>query len=235
MVAFRQILFLIKHQIGLEFHSKANFLTPLLFACTVLVAFSFAFGEIAPAEMYRNLVAELYLTTFFALQMVFTRAFSEEGEDKAWDVIKTYSIPASHLFWAKYFSILIICFAIFVPTLVIAVLLLGIKTLAVIFFPIVAVGLLVLLGLVPLGILLSVITRDAKSRQLLYPILYFPLTTPALLTGVHATFLYLENLKFTNDAWNWLGLLAAFDVVFITLGVLLFIEFIDLRQISEKV
>jgi heme exporter protein B len=57
-----------------------------------------------------------------------------------------------------------------------------------------------------------------RAREVLLPLLLLPVTVPVILGAVKATSLVLANQS--ADMGTWLGLLVAFDVVFITLGLL---------------
>ena len=92
---------------------------------------------------------------------------------------------------------------------------------------VVGVAAMALAGLAALGVLLSAMTLKANARQILYPLLYFPLATPVLLAAVQSSQLYLSSGQITADVRAWLGLLLGFDVIYITLGALLFTELVD--------
>ena len=78
-----------------------------------------------------------------------------------------------------------------------------------------------------LGILLATMTLRINARQILFPILYFPLTTPIILAAVNSTLLYLEKREINEAIQGWIGLLCLFDVIYLTLGILLFSEIVE--------
>jgi heme exporter protein B len=83
------------------------------------------------------------------------------------------------------------------------------------------VTLLGTIGFCVLGTLMSAITLRARARELLLPLVLFPLMIPVIL----ATIRCMENVMLTGalgEASSWLRLLLGFDVIFLTLGVLLF-------------
>ena len=59
----------------------------------------------------------------------------------------------------------------------------------------------------------------ARSRDVLLPVLLYPITVPVIIAGVRAT----VALRSRSSMWTivrfWLALLVAFDVVFITLAL----------------
>jgi heme exporter protein B len=68
---------------------------------------------------------------------------------------------------------------------------------------------------------LSALTLRARARELLLPLVLFPLMIPVIL----ATIRCMENVMRTGefgDALPWLRLLLGFDVIFMTVGILIF-------------
>ncbi len=74
-------------------------------------------------------------------------------------------------------------------------------------------------GLAAVGSLFGVLAESPRAGQGLLPLLVLPLASPVLLAGVRATSLAASGRPGVGP---WLGLLAAFDVSFLALGVLLF-------------
>ena len=77
------------------------------------------------------------------------------------------------------------------------------------------------MGFCVLGTIMSAITLRARARELLLPLVLFPLMIPVIL----ATIRCMENIMRVGalgDALPWLRLLIGFDVIFLTVGVLIF-------------
>ena len=80
------------------------------------------------------------------------------------------------------------------------------------------------IGFSSLGTLLTVMTSTVRGKEILLPILIFPLMVPSLLCVVRL----MENLFFglhQQEVWSWWKLLAGFDIVLFTLTILGF-EFV---------
>jgi heme exporter protein B len=86
---------------------------------------------------------------------------------------------------------------------------------------------LMILALSSLGVLLSQMTEKAAGRDLLFPILYFPLAVPVLLAVVQASYC-LWDIHNREDLNLWLSLLGGFCVIYLTLGIVLFEELVGL-------
>jgi heme exporter protein B len=75
-------------------------------------------------------------------------------------------------------------------------------------------------GFAGLGTLFSAVASGSRSREILMPLLLFPLMIPVVIAAVRATTLVLQGRG--DDAWPWFNLLAAFDVIFVTLAYVVF-------------
>jgi heme exporter protein B len=76
------------------------------------------------------------------------------------------------------------------------------------------------IGLAAVGSLFGVVAESSRTREAIFPMLVLPLVAPVLIAGVRATDLAAAGRS--GEVWSWLGLLAAFDVVFLSVGVLVF-------------
>jgi heme exporter protein B len=77
------------------------------------------------------------------------------------------------------------------------------------------------LGFAALTTLLAAIQVQIRTGDLLFPLLAIPLFVPALIAGVKASNGALSGLSFAGFA-QWLKILAAFDILFLAGGYLLF-------------
>ncbi len=82
--------------------------------------------------------------------------------------------------------------------------------------PIVLLG---TLGIATIGTLFSAMAASTQARELLLPILVFPLIVPVVIGAVRATGTLM--LPSANEP-PWLGLIAAFDVIFLSVSTLTF-------------
>jgi heme exporter protein B len=69
------------------------------------------------------------------------------------------------------------------------------------------------MGYVALGTLLAAMAVQARTRDVLLPILLFPLALPVLIAAVQATSAVLQAAPL-EEIWPWLNLLIACDVIF---------------------
>ena len=75
------------------------------------------------------------------------------------------------------------------------------------------------LGFCAVGTLFAAMLVRARSRDVLLPILLYPITIPVIIAGVRGTAALLAATPDEAAATMWIGILAAFDVVFVTLAL----------------
>ena len=75
------------------------------------------------------------------------------------------------------------------------------------------------LGFAAVGTLFAAMLVRARSRDVLLPVLLYPITVPVIIAGVRATAALLQPEVDASVIGFWLALLACFDVVFVTLAL----------------
>lgn len=75
------------------------------------------------------------------------------------------------------------------------------------------------LGYATVGTLFAAMLVRARSRDVLLPILLYPITIPVIIAGVRATATLLEPQVDVALVRFWLSLIVAYDVVFVTLAL----------------
>jgi heme exporter protein B len=82
-----------------------------------------------------------------------------------------------------------------------------------------AAGVAGTLGFAAVGTLFAAMLVRARSRDVLLPVLLYPITVPVIIAGVRGTGALFEAPADVATAWMWVGMLAAFDAVFVTLAL----------------
>jgi ABC-type transport system involved in cytochrome c biogenesis permease component len=75
------------------------------------------------------------------------------------------------------------------------------------------------IGFAAVGTLFAAMLVRARSRDVLLPVLLYPLTIPVIIAGVRGTASLLQAEVDEPMARAWLAMLAFFDIVFITLAL----------------
>ena len=75
------------------------------------------------------------------------------------------------------------------------------------------------LGFCALGTLLSSLSSNLKSREIMLPILLYPLMIPIVIGAVRMTGQILEGVPLV-DMMKWVGLMASFDIIYIGVSIM---------------
>lgn len=75
------------------------------------------------------------------------------------------------------------------------------------------------LGFAAVGTLFAAMLARARSRDVLLPIVLYPITVPVIIAGVRGTAALFQPEIDVPVARMWIGMLAAFDAVFLTLAL----------------
>ena len=203
--------------IRLEWRSKDAINSMLFFALLVVVVFSFSFDPLA--EESRQIAGGLVWVSFlFAAVVALNQTWAREIRNQVLDAYRVSPAPANSLFLAKAignFIFVAVLEAVMTP-LFIAFYKLRALGPAWQLIPIAVLG---TWALVVNGTFFAAMSLRTRAREIMLPLLLFPISIPALLAMVRATTAILtgeESAKF------WIVLLLAYDVVFTTGCLLLF-------------
>jgi heme exporter protein B len=201
----------------LEWRSKEAINSMLFFALLVVVIFSFAF-DLTAEESRRIAGGLMWVALLFAAVVALNQTWARELRNQALDAYRISPAPPEALFLAKTignFIFVILLEALMAP-------------LFVIFYNLRSVGppyqlaLAFVLGtwaLVSNGTFFAAMSIRTRSREVMLPLLLFPISIPALLAMVSATSTVLTG---EGDAHLSLVFLAVYDVVFTIVGLFLF-------------
>jgi heme exporter protein B len=201
----------------LEWRSKDAINGMLFFSLLVVVLFSFAFD---PTTAVSRQIAGgiLWVALLFATVTALNQTWTRELRNSVLDAQRMAPAAPSALFLAKVLA------NFFFVTAVQVIL----APVFIIFYNLHALGQGWLLWIVlPLGTLALVINGTffgalslrTRNRELLLPLILFPISIPAVLAMVEATTAILTG---EYDPGLWIRLLAGYDIIFTTISLLLF-------------
>ena len=203
--------------IRLEWRSKDAINAMLVFALLVVVIFSFSFDP--TAEESRRIAGGLVWVAFlFAAVVALNQTWARELRNQVLDAYRVSPAPANPLFLAKAvgnFIFVCVLEAVMTPLFIIFYKLRALGP-GWELIPIAALG---TWALVVNGTFFAAISIRTRAREIMLPLLLFPLSIPALLGMVNATTAVLTG---EDSARFWIALLVAYDVVFTTACLLLF-------------
>lgn len=207
----------LKKDLRLEWRSKDAINSMLFFALLVVVIFSFAFDP--TAEESRRIAGGLIWVGFlFAAVVALNQTWARELRNQALDAFRVSPAPANALFLAKAvgnFVFVVVLEAVMTPLFVVFYNLRSVGPA----YQLAIVALLATWALVVNGTFFAAMSIRTRSREVMLPLILFPISVPALLAMVQATTAILTG-DFSPQFW--IALLAVYDVVFTTVCLLLF-------------
>lgn len=218
----QQVIRHLKKDLQLEWRSRDAINGMLFFSLLVVVVFSIAFDPTGNPTTTRQISGGiLWIALLFASVTTLNQSWARELRNSVLDAQRMLPAPPSALFLGKAFANLVF---VTVVELILA-------PLFVIFFNVHALGNgWMLVAIMPLGTWALVVNGTffaalglrTKSRELLLPLLLFPVSVPAILSMVEATTDVLTGDVDPIQPYFWIKLLAAYDIVFTTVCLLLF-------------
>lgn len=204
-----------------EIRSKESINASVAFALVILLLFSFAFDP--TSDQVREIAGGLLWLVFaFAGTLILNRSFARELVNDCLDALLASPVSGAQLFLGK-------TIANFVILMVVELLAMPVFT---IFYNVhwtQSFGLLFLVmllgtwGLTVIGTLFSAMTVNLRLRELMLPMLVYPMMIPALMGAIQLSTLLVAGDPVGVDNQIWFRLLVAFDVIF-TLLALAFVE-----------
>lgn len=214
-IGWQQLWSIVGKDLRSELRARQVWVAMALFSALVMIVFYFAFdlrvenrAPVAPGA--------LWIAFVFASVLGLGRTFAAEQEHGAMDRLLLCPVDRQVIFLAKLIGNLIflaVVEAIAVPLFA-----------AIYNLPILSGGLVVIVALGTVGIatmctIFAAVASATRAREVVLPLLVFPLLIPVVIGAVRATQSLLVPV--VNDP-PWPGLLAAYDVIFVTLSALFF-------------
>jgi len=201
----------------LEWRSKDAINSMLFFALLVVVIFSFSF-DLSAEESRRIAGGLVWVALLFAAVVALNQTWARELRNQALDAFRVSPAPAESLFLAKAtgnFVFVMILEALMAPLFVVFYNLRSVGP----GYELAAASALGTWALVVNGTFFAAMSLRTRSREVMLPLLLFPISIPALLAMVTAT-----TATLTGDGSPHLSLvfLAVYDLVFTIVGLFLF-------------
>ena len=201
----------------LEWRSKDAINSMLFFALLVVVIFSFAFNP--TAEESRQIAGGLIWVAFlFAAVVALNQTWARELRNAVLDAYRVSPAPANSLFLAKAIgNFIFVCVleSLMTPLFIVFYNLRALGTAYLL--PVIAI--LGTWALVVNGTFFAAMSLRTRSREIMLPLLLFPISIPAVLAMVEGTGAILTG---EYSPKFWIVLLLAYDVVFTTASLFLF-------------
>lgn len=218
MSAFLRVAWLVvRKDLTVEIRSLEILSTTLFFAVTVVLVFSF--GLIKEGRAPDDVAAAiLWIAIAFSGTLALGRTFDRERQNETLRALLLAPADRPALYVGKLAGIVLLLALVEL----LLVLLVGLLFQA----PILSNTLLLIallatgtIGYAAVGTLFAAMLVRARSRDVLLPIMLYPITVPVMIAGVRGTAALFQPTPDPAMAQFWLGLLFFFDAVFVTLAL----------------
>ncbi len=195
-----------------EFRTKESFNAALAFAVTILLLFSFVIDPFSDTlkEMSGGL---LWLVFAFAGALVLNRSFAREQTNDCLDVLLASPASGSALFLGKAianFGLLMVVEMLAMPVFAL------LYDMNITREPLLLFGILCLgtWGITVIGTFFSALTVNLRIRELMLPVLVYPMLVPTLMAVMKLTTQIVSGEGIQKDDWIWMRLLIGSDLIF---------------------
>lgn len=215
---FARIVWLVlRKDLTVEVRSLEIAYTTLFFAVSCVLVFAFALvreGR-APED---GAAAILWISIAFAGTLALGRTFERERQSETLRALLLAPAARPAIYVGKLLGIVTLlaaCEVVLVP-------LVALLFQAPLFAQPVWLAVILLtgtIGFAAVGTLFAAMLVRARTRDVLLPVLLYPITVPVIIAGVRATATLLQPEVDMASIRFWLALLGCFDVVFVTLAL----------------
>lgn len=218
MTYLRQVAAIIAKDIAAELRTREMLSSMGVFSILVIVVFNFALELTERPIVQTTTPGALWVTIVFAGMLGLNRSLAVELDKGCLDGLLLTPVDRSAIFFGKALGNAL--FMLVVEVIVVP--------LFVVFFnvplaqPWIAVILVLgTFGFAGVGTLLSSMAVNTRAREVMLPILLFPVAMPALIAAVKATGAAMAGLP-VSEWLQWLNLLIVFDVILVAVSVMVF-------------
>jgi heme exporter protein B len=218
MTYLRKVFAIVAKDVVAELRTREMLSSMFVFSLLVILIFNFAFD--LRAENQKALApGVLWVAIAFAGMLGLSRSFIMEKDRGSMEGLLLTPVDRSAIFVGKMLGNVLFIGVVEVVILPIFMVLFNLSAGD---LPMLAgVMLLGTIGFAGVGTLFSAMAVHTRAREVLLPILLFPVVIPVMLAAVKLTAAILDRLSFA-EVQNWFSLLVAFDLIFLALSFILF-------------
>ncbi len=215
----RQCLTIAGKDLRAEWRTKEALNASLAFSTVVLILFSFALDP-NPEMLQEFSGGLLWLVFLFAGALVLNRSFAREMQNDCLDALLASPVPPSGLFLGKVLANYALLMMLEFLCLAEFGLLFNVRWLQN-FGPLMLVMSLGTWALTVVGTVFSALTVNLRLREVMLPVLVYPMMVPAMMAAMILTTDLLAGTALGPGNMLWVRVLVAIDVIFTALGVTL--------------
>jgi heme exporter protein CcmB len=216
----RVVWLVLRKDVAIEAKTREIFYTTLFFAVACVLVFSFAFVREGQAIEGAG-VGILWIAIIFSGNLALGRTFERERYGDTMRALLLAPAPRAAIYVGKLLGIVALLSLIEMILVPMVAFLFQVPLFS---WPLHLLALLVLgtIGFSSVGTLFAAMLMRSRTRDVLLPILLYPVTVPVIIAGVLGTAALTQTPADEPMAALWIGLLGFFDVVFVTLSLWMF-------------
>jgi heme exporter protein B len=215
----RQTLTIAWKDLRAEIRSKETVNASLSFAVVILLLFSFAFEP--TSEVMEDITGGLLWLVFaFAGALVVNRSFARDLPNDCLDALIASPISGSALFLGKAIANYVLLLTLELVCLPIFGLFYNVDWTRQL-WPLMLTIALATWGLSVVGTTFSAMTVNLRLRELMLPMLVYPIMIPCLLGAILLTADLVAGKPLSPDRYLWIRLLVGFDIIYTALATAL--------------
>jgi len=196
-------LLVLRKDIAIEARSREIVYTTLLFAVSCVLIFSFAFVMEEGVPVEGAAAGILWIAVAFSGTLALGRTFERERYGETLRALLLTPGSRAAIYAGKLSGMVLLMLAT-----------------EAMLTPMVAVFFVLgTIGFASVGTLFAAMLVRTRTRDVLLPILLFPVTIPVMIAGVRGTAALLQSPPDEAVATLWIGLLTSFDTVFLVLAL----------------
>jgi heme exporter protein B len=217
---FKVAALVLRKDFAIEAKTGEIFYTTIFFAVSCVLIFAIAFvKEGQPVEGAGAGI--LWVALLFAGNLALARTFERERYGETIRALLLAPAPRPAIYVGKLLGVV----ALLSVTEVLVTPMVALLFHAPLFarpLPLAALLLLGTVGFSSVGTLFAAMLMRARTRDVMLPILLYPITVPVMIAGVLGTSALMQSPADEPMATLWISLLLFFDVVFLTLALWMF-------------
>ena len=208
---------ILRKDMTVEVRSREIVYTTLFFAVACVLVFAFALVKEGKAPE-DGAAGILWISVMFAGNLALGRTFERERQSETLRALLLGPAPRPAVYVGKLMGILALLAGAEVVLVPLVALLFQAPLLA---HPLWLAAILATgtTGFAAVGTLFAAMLVRARSRDVLLPVLLYPITVPVIIAGVRGTATLLQPELDAGIIRFWFALLVTFDVVFVTLAL----------------